>query len=487
MAPSLIHLPLNSLDHIAPRFLPPSLIYLKLKQGVSAADAFAHLQKGFYRTFLQVPWLNGKVHSQSCNAPGWRPGQLEIRYSPVTSDGSRPYQLRFNEISSTTCTQYSDIEESGFALDAFEDEALLGRQFSGCILVMSLCGSVTDGTAMQMVLKLWADHCRNLYDAEASGTVLPLESLDRSIMDRIWEKEGKISPPHQIDQEIWRLVGLDSFNKTAARANDDVLVPQRVTLNNSSQSMKHILFYMPQAAYAALRKECATELRMTNVLLSASDVVCAFIWRSVMKAWVAAHVYNTKNNGTEHGEEAGNDEPNLAELFMPFDARPFFGPLGMPPSYLGNVNFEHRPTIPLTELVARDMSIVSLTRTIRASASRAQDCGSILDAYALLQAEPDYSPLQLQSTCVAPPAVAILDSLSFPFSDTSFGDSVFGNGGKPDAFRPLMGALNRMFRTCFILPQKKHGGIEFLMTLSETEVDYLLQDVEFNRYAFPIA
>ncbi|OBT82876.1 hypothetical protein VE02_08555 [Pseudogymnoascus sp. 03VT05] len=389
-------------------------------------------------------------------------------------------QLRFNEISSTTCTQYSDIEESGFALDSFEDEALLGAPIQpdldmgadviaaqanflpgGCILVMSLCGSVTDGTAMQMVLKLWADHCRNLYDAEASGT----------------EKEGKISPPHQINQEMWRLVGLDPINKTAARANDDVLVPRCVTLNNSSQSMKHILFYMPQAAYAALLKECATELRMTNVLLSASDVVCAFIWRSVMKAWVAAHVHNTKNNGTEHGEETGNDEPNLAEIFMPFDARPLFGPLGMPSSYLGNVNFEHRPSMPLAALVAEDTSIVSLARTIRASASRAQDRGALLDAYVLLQAEPDYSPLQLQSTCVAPPSVAILDSLSFPFSDTSFEDSVFGNGGKPDAFRPLMGALNRMFRICFILPRKKHRGIEFLMTLSETEVDYLLQDV----------
>lgn len=77
------------------------------------------------RAFLQVPWLNGTVHRQDSDTPGWRPGQLEIRYEATNSDCCMPKceQLRYNELNSTA--SYNELKANGFPLDTFRDEELL--------------------------------------------------------------------------------------------------------------------------------------------------------------------------------------------------------------------------------------------------------------------------------------------------------------------------------------------------------------------------
>ena len=46
-----------------------------------------------------------------------------------------------------------------------------------------------------------------------------------------------------------------------------------------------------------------------------------------------------------------------------------------------------------------------------------------------------------------------------------------------------MGGLKNWTRICFILPQKKNGGVEFLVNLSDEEIDFLSEDEEFGRYS----
>jgi trichothecene 3-O-acetyltransferase len=54
----------------------------------------------------------------------------------------------------------------------------------------------------------------------------------------------------------------------------------------------------------------------------------------------------------------------------------------------------------------------------------------------------------------------------------------------PEGFRPLMGSCNRGYRTCSVIPRKKTGGIEIVMTLSEEEVGFLREDDKFGLRAF---
>lgn len=297
MASDRFCIPLGPLDHIVPHNIPQSAMYLSLKQDIKAVDAFDRLQEGLRRTLLQVPWLCGTVHRQSAKTPGWRPGQLEIRWD---KQYTTPDLMRFNELDISK--SYADLQDAGFPLDVFDDDVIWTMPWNpdfdngapvfavqanflpgGCILTFSFSSVVSDGTAMLMVIKLWADHCSSLMRTPDIRTVkmLPSENYDRSILNKYHEVQ----------------------------------------------------------------------------------------WRA------------TRTTGTSMG---------------------------------------------------------------------------------------------------------ILSPMVLPFNDTCFGGEVFGNSGKPDAFRPIMGACNRGFRTSFVIPRKKHGGLEFVMTLSDEEMDFLCKDEEFSRYAFPL-
>lgn len=96
MRQSTFSIPLGPFDHSPPRNYTASITYIPLKSTQSYEAAFQVLQEGLHRTFIQLPWLNGKVYRQAPDTPGWRPGQLEIRHELVEINGPRPSQLRFN-------------------------------------------------------------------------------------------------------------------------------------------------------------------------------------------------------------------------------------------------------------------------------------------------------------------------------------------------------------------------------------------------------
>lgn len=69
--------------------------------------------------------MNGKVHWQAPDTPGWRPGQLEIRYNPDVNNTNKPKcpQFRFNDLKLDV--PYNDLKARGFPLDVFTDEDVL--------------------------------------------------------------------------------------------------------------------------------------------------------------------------------------------------------------------------------------------------------------------------------------------------------------------------------------------------------------------------
>src|SRR5207244_8878895 len=119
MASQHIHTTLSPLDHIPPRTYVPFAFYLPLTPDANITTVFDRLHEGLYRTFLQFPWLNGKVYEQALTTTGWRPGQLEIRHLPLDSDGPRPYQFKLNVIEALH--DYEELKELGFPLSTFRD------------------------------------------------------------------------------------------------------------------------------------------------------------------------------------------------------------------------------------------------------------------------------------------------------------------------------------------------------------------------------
>lgn len=496
MTTSCVHVTLGPLDHIAPWNIPKSVIYLGLKQGISAQDAYAHLQEGLRRTVAQLPWLGGRVHLQPADCPGWRPGQLEVRYEPVSIGLQR--QLHFNQLE--TDLTFNDIKILGFPLDTFRDESLLRSiQFEpdfergldvftaqanflpgGCALVISVAAPASDGTAMLSVTRIWADHCSSLVNGvdivnSISHTSLPGPSIERKFWNNNTDMYKQTPATDEIPSEILHLVSLGPENIFAegsliTRANG-------ATGTICSTRMKPRLFYLSQAAYSALRKERTAQPGTSEV--SGNDLVCSLIWRSVVRAWKAVH------NSSHHVNDVASDA--ISEVAIPFDARPDFMD-SLPPGFLGNFNFENRLGLPISYLSAKDTTVLQLAKKIRTHAADVATSANIMRAYGILSAVSDYTQVpRMRAPCMKSASVGILSPMTLPFNEACFGSRVFSNSGRPEAFRPLMGECNNVFRTCFVMPRKPHGGIEFVMTLSDEETDFLDKDDEFSTYAFSMA
>ncbi|KAI0406737.1 hypothetical protein F4802DRAFT_93443 [Xylaria palmicola] len=494
-----VHTTLDPLDHIPPKNYVKFAFYLPLTPTTDTTAAFDRLHEGLHRTFLQFPWLNGKAYNQSPDTPGWRPGQLEIRHSPLPLDGPRPYQLKLNIIDSP---DYEEVRELGFPTSTFRDEELLWAPFipsvdegaevfvgqanfipGGCILCAAIFHPVSDGTATATLFKVWADNCKNvpsLTREESSRLdVLPPGSDDRKLLDALWAREGSGRAVNEIKDETWRILGLDTpvtaSNTLGGSTGEAAKVPEL-----PSRKMNSSIFYVSPENFARLRADCAQQQPGApsnghSGPISGNDAICALIWRSLLRARAGARAATEKRRG-----ERDDDDDPLACLEMTLDGRPDFS-TALPPAYLGNVILINQSYLPLARLTARDTALAEVARTIRDNGSRIRP-ESILDAYALVRGIPDFGALRLRFTAVEGDDMMITSLLKFPAS-LNFGDDVFGHGGLPEAIRPLMGGFETFFRIAFILPMKSHGGVEFVVSLYDDEMERLLQDEEFGSYA----
>ncbi|RWA08998.1 hypothetical protein EKO27_g6116 [Xylaria grammica] len=490
-----VYTTLNPLDHIPPKNYVKFAFYLPLTPTTDTTTAFDRLHEGLHRTFLQFPWLNGKAYNQSPDTPGWRPGQLEIRHSPLPRDGPRPYQLKLNIIDSP---DYEEIKELGFPTSTFGDEELLWAPFipsvddgaevfvaqanfvpGGCILCAAIFHPVSDGTATATLFKVWADNCKNAQgltrDESSKLDVLPPGSDNRGLLDDLWAREGSGRAVKEIKDATWRILGLD----TPVTASDTLKAPTEgdaKIVEAPSRKMNSSIFYVSPENFARLRTDCAHQPGSTNGHLSpisGNDAICALIWQSLIKARASARM-------STEGHDPPQEQDPLACLEMTLDGRPDFS-TALPPSYLGNVILINQSYLPLARITSTNTTLSEVAHVIRENGSRIQP-ESILDAYTLVKNIPDFNELKLRFTAVEGNDMMITSLLKFPAS-LNFGDDVFENNGQPEAIRPLMGGFETFFRISFILPMKSHGGVEFVVSLYDDEMEKLLQDEEFGKYA----
>lgn len=501
MASKTMHVELNALDHLPPPNYSNAILYLPLKADVTAETAFSFLQNGLQRTFVQLPWLDGKVYPISPRSPD-TPRLLEIRHGEVLGNDCLPQQVKFNELKSSET--YEDLRESAFHPASYEDEALTWAPFlpdvtngaevlvaqanflpGACILTAAVSHASSDGMGVFSVLKIWADNCRDLELEVLPEKVQPPEISNRSLLERICTSEGTGRSVEQIPPETWRLLGLEPPRSAEpkARAETNGLSqsgpPPPLVPSTSARCLQPYIFYISPSKVAALRDECKKETGAADV--SVNDVICALVWRGLIKARIAAR--GGESERLVNGERAAY-VPNMeARLDLPFDARPYFSQ-ALPLNYLGNFTMINQALLPLSKLVAPSTSIGSVAGTIRQVAAEVTPA-SLMDAYTLVKTIQE--GLKLENLRVDGNGLMITSLLAFPMTEVCFGETVFGNGGKPEALRTLMGAINKVFRYCVILPKKSHGGVEFIANLFEEEMDFLMEDKEFGRYAVFVA
>lgn len=489
------HLPLNPLDHFPPSNYTFFCTYLALRDGVSPDEVVVILREGLRRTFTQLPWLSGKVHLQSSSAPGWRPGQLEVRYSESDFAGDVPLrQLTVKHLDAAEVgMSYEDLRESGFPLDAFEDEQLTAKELlpryedapdcfsaqanfmdGACLLVVATQHAVCDGTSYFDVWKIFADHCEHLQRPGAPWPDAPLaDSVDRTLLDRIWAAEGTGRTPGEASPVSWSLLDLPRPGEPALEAAESLK-------KLADEAMQSAVFYVPPDKFAALQRHCAAGVPADTALsISSNDALGALVWRCLSRARRRAALEGTRTTGRVDEERLAAAE---ARLFMTLDARPDISPAMMPMLYLGNLFFVNICTAPLAALVAEGAPLGPVAQALRAVNGRATR-EALLDAYMLARECPDLGALRLHRGHTPGSMDMVLSSLlMFPVEGVRFGGGVFANNGLPDAVRPLMRRFNRASQVCFVLPRKPYGGVEFVCNLYEDEMRFLLEDQEFAEW-----
>ena len=503
MIPRPVHIPLGPIDHLAPPFYPTISLYLPIKNGVSTAKVFQVLQEGLHRTFVQLPWLGGQVQLSSSDTPGWRPGQLEIVHDPVDINGLKPYQLKFNELPVESYESYDELKESGFPIEAFAYESLIWAPFiadvrkgadvmvaqanfipGGCILTVAVNHSASDATGLSHVLNFWAENCSDVQLLTSDEPkVLPPEISDRSILERIWAEEGKHISFQDTRSEIWKILQVDprlilssepSNSTVPSSDSKDIEIQKAPELSSAPRRIgKSAVFYIAPANIAKLREECDPVPGTTSV--SVNDAICSLIWRSLMKARAA------KLNKVVTLEEA--------RLGMAVNGRYHFSP-SLPPDYLANLAFGYMSSLPLVDLISPETTISSVASLIRDSARDINTKGALMETYALARQIPDFGVFLSQGPAKSGYTMWITSLLAAPFSSICFGDVVFSNGGKPEAFRPVVGvklAHDLGLDVVIIMPRKSHGGVEFVTFQSEEEMALLLKDLEFDRHAMLVS
>lgn len=507
---SEIHVTVSPLDYIPPRNYVRVVFPFSLKPGVEDSLVFNDLHEALHKTFTQEPWVSGKVFRQAASVPGWRPGQLELRYHPYPLDGPRPYQLRYQQLD--TDWTYADLRDSGFPSGVFPEEILLeapglgdvdvaGADIflaqanflsGGLLLAMTTSHVAMDASAMLNITKLWAENFRELHNRDAGGKVAPSRftayDRDRSLPDQILEagrENGmRASSKHSDNSWLKGLVCLDSdypgedvTGETQAKeiangSNDHLPLPP----HHPSVMINRIIF-LSSRDLAALQKECATEpLPAGASHLSVSDAINALLWRGVMRARASA----------ARARSSSLDEISVLET--PVDVRDSFAP-DFPPNYLGNCFLLSTARIPLIELIAPATStpLGRVAQIIRQGATRL-DSRAVHDAYALLRSTADFS--RVQGRFVERPDSAdflISNIISYPLSDISFGDRYFGNGGMPQVLRVLHAGYAPYVRLAHVLPRSaRHGGVELSVNLFDDEMAYFEADAEMNKYLVPV-
>ncbi|KAF4621920.1 hypothetical protein G7Y89_g14424 [Cudoniella acicularis] len=453
------HVSLTPLDHLhRPNYIK-ICYWIPLLPSVQARDVYTFLGAGLRKTFHQMPWLGGKVHLQSPNTPGWRPGQREIRYEAWAAKGPVPRQLVFKQLD--TELSYSDWKDEGFPSDAFPDQELLdvpveGDMEAGCdiwaaqtsfipgglILTMSTCHAAIDGTGMVIAMKAWADCCRSAYDGLAGGAAFPPETYDRSLLDKLWEQEGA---PVPADPDTWTkgLVGLEGPEEST-----DIDAQREGTRTPSTKKAVHKTFYLPASSLATLQKQC-DESAQSGTALSISDIITALMWRGSVRA---------------RNRVAGDAMALRLQT--------------------SNTTFYNQAKLPIASVLDLSVPLSRLASAVRVGAARINSA-SLNDAYGLLRALPDYETVRPRFRRAQGADMLISNLLVFPVNDIAFGDTLFGNGGKAEALRCYLGRFNDYARCSLVLPRRP-GGVEITMNLREDEMEGLEADEEWGRYCLAL-
>ncbi|EXM17844.1 Chloramphenicol acetyltransferase-like domain superfamily [Fusarium oxysporum f. sp. vasinfectum] len=503
---------MNPFDAVNPNHYMGLNFYFALRPGVSFEEAFAKLQAGLVRAFEIIPELDGKMMLASEHEFGHKKGEYRITIPPhPLSASSKPRQLLYKDLSQVL-PSFQEMRQAGFSPSLFSDDLVLDcppfppmpadilvaqANFvgGGCILATNFIHTCLDAVGVMVAIRVWAECCRYLDGGEtATCDWFDPESFDHDLPEIIWEQEGYAKPVHEVDPGTWGFLpftteigvnlrnGTASYNEIMAaekpRATQNTLPPAPVFPGSSvwpaapsERSLNTTVFLLSGESIHRLKQEALPDTGVKGVFVSVIDIVQAFFWRASIRS--RYRVAKEIRNQTFQPDE-------LSILEMPIDGRAYFSSL-LPSSYMGSLLIMNRPVMPIETLCSPETNISRIARVIREAAARITP-SVVHDTFTLLRSMTDYSKPATANMGLEHMNAMISNMMLFQTSDISFGDSFF-EGGSPEAMRPQIERGHRRFRFLVISPMRKDGGVELVLGTLPEELNMLMSDEEFTKYA----
>ncbi|KAI0903226.1 hypothetical protein F4823DRAFT_629589 [Ustulina deusta] len=456
--------------------------------------ALETLQEGYSRLLRERPYLASDIVRD--NNPDVRPGSLKL----IIPNNPVNIKLDVADVSDSPAFRersYASVREAKMPQSWLDPELLApcvagvatttkmitGRVNwinGGCLLTISIAHAALDAQGAFTVIKNWANLCQGSQslsglsrfpvgesrqtEAKTATDLLRIQTIPSS---RLPFEHLRLRP------ELWNFLGLHFEDNLAPRASAPSLptcIPAAATAiaGSTATRMRTCIFSFSSQRSAAL-KATATSLD-GNDWISTNDAYTAHIWTSLMRARFSdedkALSISDVNKGTHRP---------LSSVYLAIDGRKLPG-CGFVPSRINNAVYCCKVQLPLSTVLERDVLptlAVAIRQQIEAVKSN-QDL--INDANALAAAIPAVGRLTYVVTDFLDRDLVTTSWTALPFYDLDFGPGL----GKPQFFRIPRGQYTGI---CCMLPQRPNGDIEVIISAEENEMDRLLADTNFLKYA----
>lgn len=489
-----ICVPLSPLDNVMAHCYQKFLVGLPLNPDSEIHNVHHILEEGLKMTIAQMPIFGGKVHYRPVGSNGSRPGQLEVRVPTNLT-------YRLPMVDSTAELDFEDLRDQGFPEEEMDGKLYLPGAFNldlasgldvitaqatfvegGCLLGFGVWHTVCDAYGAYNIGESWSGNCRKVTEQsqKASDWKVDTASLDRDILTRLWLKEG--NKPISLEgsrapasDPAWRFLGLHPMKdpeppeeQITARPVTDALATEALPPVEPQKTpvMKTCIFYISQSSYTKLKQAGTPGTPEEGADVSGNDAINALLWRSIMAARLPP------GNGTDQTQES--------HFNVAIDARAQFSSDDLT-SYLGNVIYFATISLPLSVVTSPFTKLSDIALHMRKTLNTYTK-EKVHQSFAIANSIPDYTQLSYTFAGLGGATMNVSSTLNMPLFDLDFGNS-FGNGGTPESIRILKDELDSVFRRVLVMPFRKSGGFEILISLFENEMERLTSNLEFTEYA----
>lgn len=496
---------LNPMDNVMPRFYANFILTFGLKPGAKFSEVHSLLQASLDTAGEELPIIRRRVFSIPPDEKHSNAGRLEAREHPDWTP-----RVIFNDLSASW-PEYDDLIDEGLPQDALDGAQLVPSVHAewdlevegaaGCIpqanfinggLLLSVClfHSLVDGMSGSLLLKMWAKHMRLHQDDDqgAAGLTITSDCCNYSLVSEAWDAAGNQLPSanefKNSDGDAWRLLGLlpplspGELAEKAEFSLDPTMAPP-------PPQMTTTIFYISKAAFAHLtalatnsegsangtQEDSVKENSGSPLVPTANDALMALLWRCIMRARQTADPSNPAYAAVGA----------LSELDTTLDGRVLFSP-GLPWAYMGTLVFIATTRMSVSTLTSPSTPLATVAHTVRRAVA-AITRERLHDAYGLAAAMPDYAAARYPFATFDGAEACFTSFLGLPLMEMRFGGKVFANGGLVDHLRPPRREFDVVCRRCVVLPPRRSGGFEVLLSLKSNEMEVLEKDPEFAQFA----